>query len=161
MKLLRNKKKHKRKKFIMFLDIDGVLVTLRSHFAVKQRGIMRFFDPVGIMLLNRLHEEHDVEFVVSSTWSSVHDIHVTDMLKCAGFRGEFHKDWTTPKKLSSSRGLEINLWLEDHPKIKNYIILDDGSDFTEEQKKYHVQTDIDDGILSKHWIQIEKIIEGF
>lgn len=37
-----------------------------------------------------------------------------------------------------SRGREIDMWLEAHPECTNYVIIDDRTDFTEEQQPHFV-----------------------
>ena len=37
-----------------------------------------------------------------------------------------------------TRGEEIQMWLEWHPKVTNYVIIDDRTDFLDEQKERFV-----------------------
>lgn len=40
-----------------------------------------------------------------------------------------------------SRGDEVKMWLNDHPEVTNYVIIDDRTDFLEEQLDHFVQVD--------------------
>ena len=54
---------------IIFLDIDGVLCTSRSHLAKHGKGIMDEWDDVGALAIYRACKfGENVKIVVSSTW---------------------------------------------------------------------------------------------
>ena len=149
-------------KTVIFIDCDGVICTDRAYFASgqdKDRHIMRTWDPVSIMLLSRLCQDFDLEVVISSTWRYKFDVPL--MLLTHGFRGNFHKDDQTPRLFSGSRGMEIREWLSEHPEVTNYIIIDDSSDGLQDNDltPYWVQTDYNDGVLTKHYLQAVKILE--
>ncbi len=57
-------------------------------------------------------------------------------LKKFGFKPNTFVGVTGDRK--SCRGLEIKEWLDNHPEVTNYVILDDDSDMLEEQmSKFH------------------------
>lgn len=58
------------------------------------------------------------------------------------------------------RGDEINRWLEFNGKdVKNYCIIDDDTDFTDDQiKNNFVNTDMEEGFLYRHFKKAEKIL---
>jgi hypothetical protein len=41
-------------------------------------------------------------------------------------------------KIDCSRGAEIQMWLDEHPECSNYVIIDDRTDFTNEQYPHFV-----------------------
>ena len=43
-------------------------------------------------------------------------------------------------KERAERGHEIQYWLDIHPEVTNYVILDDDNDFLDTQQKYFIQT---------------------
>jgi hypothetical protein len=49
-----------------------------------------------------------------------------------------------------SRGAEINDWLFAHPECNNYVIIDDRTDFTDEQKEHFVHVDPMWGLTDEH-----------
>lgn len=63
---------------------------------------------------------------------------------------------TTPNLIFSvpiedySRGMEIEYYLEEHPEIKKYLILDDQNDFFDYQQKNFLLIDYQVGITEKN-----------
>lgn len=146
---------------IIFLDMDGVLCTLRSHMAqgsIKGIWHMAALDREAIGLLNRL-SMRDVKWVLSSTWR----LHWTKEemerhLKSFGWTGTFHEDWRT-KQLNGIRGLEIREWLDRHvTEYETYAILDDNSDMLPEQMDAFVQTHVYDGLRWEDYDKLCKVL---
>ena len=54
------------------------------------------------------------------------------------------------EKYEYSRGAEIDGWLKEHPEVVNYVIIDDRTDFTDEQKEHFVHVDPMWGLTDKH-----------
>src|ERR1019366_9771740 len=82
---------------VLFLDIDGVLVTDRAYFTINKKipkEPMMVFDPIGIKLINNLCDNYDLSVVISSTWRKEYD--VKTILRTHGFSGKFHQDINTP-----------------------------------------------------------------
>lgn len=135
---------------IIFLDMDGVLCVPRYNVAVNRIHERDVIDPAGVGFLNRLLEvDPTIKFVISSTWRKVYTSEeLLAHLQAAGFTGEFHNDWKTGRHPKGHRGLEIQEWLEHHPEITEYIIIDDEvSDiYPYVNKKYVVHTGMYDGI---------------
>ena len=149
---------------ILFLDIDGVICTDRAYFASgqdKTKTVLRTWDTIGIKLISRLCVDYDLKVVISSTWRHRYDVPL--ILLTHGFVGEFHKDEKTDGKFSSNRGQEIRMWLDDHPEVTQYIIIDDDDSgiACTSLEPFHVKTDSFDGILTHHWHQAKKICEKF
>ena len=70
----------------------------------------------------------------------------------AGAHTDFKTRWTemTVDGVTDIRGFQIRDWLLEHPKETKWMILDDDSDFTPEQKSRHLHTDALNGILVEH-----------
>lgn len=150
---------------IIFLDMDGVLCTNRAHVAqgyqdMPNHGFMDALDREGVGMLNRIHNKyHPVQYVLSSTWRRFHTrTEMIEWLQRYGWTGEFHPDWATPY-LGTIRGEEVKNWLDRHPEVSNYVILDDNSDMREDQKFHFVQTSDTDGISLRNYVQIEKVFD--
>lgn len=124
---------------IIFLDIDGVLTSART-------GWMNW-DIYATTFLKWVCVKADVKIVISSTW------------RCNRNRQFFvdifgeeviHEDWKTPWNLMNleirCRGHEIQLWLNQHPEIDKYLIIDDDSDMLEEQLSNLLLTNTYNGI---------------
>lgn len=144
---------------LVFLDMDGVVVTARSHAALDKGGLWSACDPIAIGYLNKMVERYDVCFVLSSTWRYAIGYQKTiDHLMSAGFKGVFIGE--TPQIPFKSRGVEINAYLAAHvaagKSLSSYLILDDNDDMLIEQKKNFIQTHFMDGITSNTMREIEE-----
>ena len=139
----------------IFLDIDGVLTSARLHVATRKTGVWSAFDPVAVSFLEKLVVKWPAEIIISSTWRNLFTKDQFNMLfGNSNLANYFHQVWKTPI-LGGARGLDINAWLSAHGgKEAVYIILDDNSDFLPEQKHRLVQTDAEEGMLSKHYSRI-------
>lgn len=146
------------KNCVIFLDIDGVLCTWRSHIAYGgDGGLMQHLDPVAVRLVAQLCRETNAQLVLSSTWRHHHDqLSMTGILQNAGFDTiPWHQIWKTPtaqKKLSlpSCRGDEIDAWLEN-AKPEVYVILDDFDNFHEHHKASLVLTPENNGLTWENY----------
>lgn len=146
---------------VIFLDIDGVLCTVRSHIARGDLGLMRALDREGVGLLNQVVDDQ-TRFVLSSTWRLLHDREwMEDHLRMHGWIGQFHDDWRT-KEISSMRGRggEIAEWLGRHPDTDRFAIVDDDSDMLPEQMSMFVHTSTDDGFSWKNFMELSEVLHG-
>jgi hypothetical protein len=140
----------------IFLDIDGVLNSVRT--AVAFRSYQKF-DGVGVALIDRICQISNAVIVVSSTWRLGVTLKqlLLDISEAGGSALVDHIVGVTPRLTSGIRGAEIHHWLA-HEGAKhltsvadeadvvladrfNYVIIDDDSDFFENQKPRFVQTD--------------------
>ena len=153
------------KKYAIFLDIDGVFTSHRVHMSKRfDRMMWVEFDKVAIEFMNTIHEKHEVDFIIMSTWKN--GLNPTDpmllhWIDCAfvnaGFRGRIHDDWKTNPLNDSSverldRGVQVKEWLDKHPEYSDFILFDD-TNYSFERilgKKRHIRTDPDNGLLYKH-----------
>lgn len=154
-----DKEKYKK---VMFLDMDGPLCPPRISMAMGDRGIYTALDiPALTFINNLLREDPFLGLVISSSWRVGRDTdffyHVFGALGLRYLKSRLCEDWKT-KVLGLKRGEEVEEWLGRHPEIENYVILDDDSDFLENQKDKLVLADPRDGLLFKHFIQIRDIL---
>ena len=162
---------------VLFLDFDGVIVTPRAGI-LDQFGWA--FDPVCIAHLNRVCEWWDCQVVISSSWRRGGDC-LAELVD-AGFTGTIWPvDWHTPLHMNWAeamevrdrhrvalegehanshvyRGDEVQDWLDRHPEVTEYLILDDESDFWPQHMNRLVRTSTYDGILFDHVVQIGRTI---
>lgn len=132
---------------IIFLDFDGVIITHRSHFAFNDRfftpreaGGFSDLDTVTCNFLRRMCKYRDIKIVISSTWR-VNEDKCFDRLAAAGLLKYLYKeDWKTIQS-GDKRGIQIKEYLDRHPEIKEYRILDDDSDMLEEQLPFFIHCD--------------------
>lgn len=124
---------------ILFLDIDGVLNSIkwykkRTH--PKNGGFE--LDPEAMALFDQIVEETDCKVVLSSTWRLSR--YWKERLEAQGLNTNSIIDRTErlPRPVNTGieyceRGKEVKAWLEKHPEVKVYAILDDDADFLPEQ----------------------------
>jgi hypothetical protein len=124
---------------ILFLDCDGVLNDSNDMMVT---GDIRPYYVLNYKKIGHLHHiisKTDCKIVVSSSWRIMkdgietlirHDIPVFDKTD----------------SLSGPRGNEIQAWLDCHPDVTNYTILDDDSDMLIHQRPHFVQTDSSVGL---------------
>lgn len=138
---------------VIFLDIDGVLNS--EEFFVERAQNYRYdeyrkagcsprvsrqlcsLDNVAIANLNHLITQTGAKIVVSSTWRA-DDPELQEIFAIVGIPAYIG---ITPYTETRHRGLEINYWLDKHPEVENYVILDDDNDMLNKQFEHFVQTD--------------------
>lgn len=156
------------RKYLVFLDIDGVFTSSRVHYAHNAVfNVWHRFDPVAVDFMNKIHDKYPVEFVLISTWKNElrNDDHMVEhwirsAFANSGFRGDFARMWKTDpdnlwvnKPRPYDRSHEIRDYLEEYGQdIKDYIIFDDNDYGFEEvlRVKRWVRTDPENGLLYKH-----------
>jgi hypothetical protein len=144
---------------VLFLDIDGVLNSMRSCEAYKgfPHGFdaknMAMFDHTAIALIRRLCNETDASIVLSSSWRILHSVH-----ECAN--GLDLPIFDRTPSLGTKRGQEIKAWLDAHPGVATYAIVDDDSDMLTEQRRYFVKTDIYEGLTFRNYRELVGILKG-
>lgn len=138
---------------VIFLDIDGVLNSgdnMRALYRLKinhgigetrdQHG--QLFDERCVNFLDCIVRETGANIVISSTWRAAGLLKMKRMWGDRGLPGEVID--ITPRVVSpemvekyyqvgADRGYEIQQWLEDHPEVTDYVIIDDDSDMLSHQ----------------------------
>lgn len=132
---------------ILFLDLDGVLNSERTFLAFSGYpdsfdGVeLGRFDPVAVGMIRHLCEGTGCELVLSSSWRYWHsareaaealDLPIVDV---------------TPTLHGQKRGHEIAAWLQAHPEVTQYAIVDDVDEMLDEQRHFLVLTSPNDGLL--------------
>ncbi len=129
----------KNKKQVIFLDIDGVITSLRCNGYYD-------FDLWAVHFILFCCKEAGAKIVMSSYWRMIPEAQ-------SWFRDLFgehlHIDWRTGDRMH--RGLEIKEWLDAHPEIDNYVVIDDTAyDIVGMHEKQFVHTSEVDGMLFRH-----------
>lgn len=112
---------------VLFLDIDGVLNLVPSH---DNDG--KFHKPAMINLEFLLNKVPDLKIVVSSAWRKNGLKSVRNTLKENGVDPRKVIDITGDEQSPDEkdhRGYQVECWLERHPEVKDFVILDDQTDF--------------------------------
>lgn len=144
---------------VIFLDVDGVLNSVRSMVALhrKDAGYRHdFIDPIAVALINRLTDITGAKLVISST----HRKHIPDPLgngRCLVAMQKYFDNFGitgkvigyTPCSSTGHRGTEINEWIcnerEHSDELTHYVIIDDDSDMLESQMPFFVKTNAYEG----------------
>lgn len=118
---------------VLFLDIDGVCNS--RQFIFRMRGKDKNFklwltvDPQAAKLVRQIIKETGCAVVLSSTWRmypEARDVVRRDVCRFI----DCTKDMQAGAKRGVvERGVEVQEWLDRHPEVKQYAILDDDSDF--------------------------------
>lgn len=142
---------------IIFLDIDGVLVNLKS---LKQHGPLRG-DPDCIKALNQIIHHTGAKLVLSSTWRyNIKDHHCTCSVlhQCTwdDMKKNFNENWGikgefigyTTLEIMANRGMEISDWLTKNQYNGKFVILDDNDDMCN-LKSHLIKTQFESGLTER------------
>ena len=131
---------------VVFLDFDGVLNDSQTQpeFGIEAKFVDR---------LNVLIEKTGAKVVISSSWRLYGLLQCSLILENAGFKGEVIgltpervREWG---KQGPPRGLEIQAWLDAHPEVEKFVILDDEADM-EHLLPFLVKTSMVTGLEDHH-----------
>jgi hypothetical protein len=111
---------------VIFLDIDGVLNNA-ACFLTGPGGLRARPDPLCIQALNRILRATRAKIVISSAWRKHLTEHQLAAL-LAKWKVAGRLIGTTPWVICAPRGAEIRAWLEQHPRVRQFVILDDDAD---------------------------------
>ena len=127
---------------VLFLDIDGVVNRVGTR--QRYRGFMGI-DPFLASMVGKIILDTGAAVVLTSTWRHFQggreevDRHVYKTFD------------VTPIADTGFRGEEVKMWLDDHPEVTRYAIVDDDSDFYADQPlfKTNWQTGITDEVAKQ------------
>lgn len=130
---------------VLFLDIDGVC---NSAAWVKQgNNPWHGTDPAAVALVRKIIEATKCDVVLSSTWRLYPEARAVVKRDVCHFI-DVTKDMQGGEKWGvTERGHEVQEWLDRHPEVTQYAILDDNSDFLPHQWLF--KTTWDYGITSE------------
>lgn len=151
---------------IIFLDIDGVLVTRESMMRKQRLNGHCTFDEKAVTQLNRITDMTGAVIVMSSTWRTFFKT-VSDIRKLLKERGVTGKLIDRTKDLGGfERGKEIKHWLlnrlfnENRYDVSGIVILDDDSDMLD-MMPWLVKTNMTGGLTeSKADEAIKMLLNG-
>lgn len=141
---------------ILFLDIDGVVNSREFMLAEHKRvghGTMLGISPLLADEVRRIIEFTQCEVVLSSSWR-------LDEKSREQVRAEVceYVDVTPSLRGTTDRGCEVLAWLDEHPDVTAYAILDDNSDFHKDQHLF--KTPWETGITRDVTIAVIKHLNG-
>ena len=143
---------------VIFLDFDGVItIPPKWHLNANK-----------IKWIKRIVDETTAKIVVSSSWrmqtveetrkSMIYKEKRCPRNKMLYWLMDNLYDVTPWVGLGNGRGGEIQQYLNDHPEIDNYVIIDDDGDMWDSQLYHFVQTNYEDGITETEAIRAIKVL---
>ena len=136
-------------KKVLFLDIDGVL----NNSASLAEGI--HIIPEKCLMVRDICWRTGAKVVISSTWRCGRTLdELQQIFRLVGMGGQIVD--VTPWHKEGPRGEEIDHWLKDNTKTKQYAIVDDDGDMLENQMPYFVQTN---GVAGLTTFERDKLID--
>jgi hypothetical protein len=157
---------------ILFLDLDGV-INSSDYFKNRHHLPRPTRDPIDaptVPRLNTITDRTGAKIVISSTWRLQprpyqHPGQVEPLrqiLSAHGITGEIigttpwfwkphsdHPEDDTVVIAGKERGHEIQAWLDQHPAVLSFVILDDDSDMVHLRHRL-VKTSFEFGLLDEH-----------
>lgn len=144
---------------VIFLDYDGVLNIIDPPRHISKHkgidGVLVMAEEELVRRLNLIVDRTGAELVLSSSWR-----HLKEWEKCMRLSGIFKKFiGTTPRHVdhkkfgvghdSLVRGHNIQEWLDEHPEVEDYVILDDSADFLPHQESHLFRTKTAEGLTQE------------
>lgn len=132
---------------IIFLDIDGVMVTSR-HLVQSNRYFGHEFDPECVRNLKEILERTTVDIVISSSWRDGRTLN--QLQSIFELNGITRIIGMTPIIEGAIRGREIQEYIDTNEKseIEQFVILDDEEEMGD-LRKYLIETDFRTGLTSQ------------
>lgn len=115
---------------VIFLDIDGVLNWYHSK---SHCGLYLGIDTIRIKRLAKIVEATGAAIVLTTTWKDFYEIGAYKQSNRTGiymnnkFRKTGLKIYDSAMDVAgwAKRGAAIKTWLDNHPEVKEFVILDD------------------------------------
>lgn len=137
---------------VLFLDIDGVV---NSRATTSFRNNLCPVDPHMAFMVGKIQLDTDCKVVLSSSWR-----HHPDGVKAVEDSIVPVFDKTPMLDSLGVRGHEIQAWLDKHPEVEKYAILDDDSDMLPEQMPNFFKTTFQNGLLEETMYKVIKHLNG-
>lgn len=141
---------------VLFLDWDGVGNNHKTSVTTVD-DMMVMADPFCTFLINRIVDRTECEVVLSSSWR--HSKNWRKEMKAQGLVFNF-LDRTPLEGSSIERGKQIKVWLDAHPEVTKYAIVDDYNDMLPEQQDNFFGTTWQDGMTEAIAEEIESYFKG-
>lgn len=129
---------------VIFLDIDGVLNYTEWYVDDRNPGNLYGqegdLDPLCVDRIKHICDETGAKVVISSDWR-LSWLGTLSRLGRLGLTEDYIIDKTPYFKSDMPRGQEIEYWLECHPDCTNFVIIDDRTDFTDDQRPHFIHID--------------------
>ena len=142
---------------IIFLDIDGVLNSSDFDDHCRKEYWLdppteEILDAEAIMTLRYIVDQTGAEVVMSSSWREYPEAKwkAIMLLDLYGVQVVDSTPILPGPRQWDYRNNEIKAWLDQHPEVTNYLILDDLPMTYAEQARHQVLTTMQKGLLREH-----------
>jgi len=113
---------------VIFLDFDGVLNSTKYLLNSEAYGVA--IDPSRMVLLKQIVDAANAKIVLSTSWREHWE---KDLAKCGSTGILINRIFSThglqifdkTPELHTRRETEIKSWLDRHPEVKGFVVLDD------------------------------------
>lgn len=151
---------------VIFLDIDGVLNSSRSCAVYggypfpgrREERDWEKFDGVAVGMLRRIVKKTGASCVLSSSWRL--GMSDAEMRELGSYLDVPMIGRTRSNAGLEKRGAQIQDWLDEHPEVERYVILDDDSDMLDEQRDCFVKVQFADGLSFQGHLDAIRILGG-
>lgn len=110
---------------IVFIDVDGPLIPGRAYI-LKSENAHRSLEPIGAEFLKSICSRCEAKLVACSTWASNKERFFKLFNDGDISESWFHKDWKVEyPHCDLTRQEAVKKWLDEHPGVEEYIIIDD------------------------------------
>ena len=113
---------------VIFLDFDGVLNS--SKYLLNSEAYSVAIDPSRMVLLKQIVDAANAKIVLSTSWrehwsKDLMHCDSTGVLINSIFSEYGLQVYDKTPELHERRETEIKSWLDIHPEVKNFVVLDD------------------------------------
>ena len=113
---------------VIFLDFDGVLNSSKYLLRCEACGVA--IDPSRMVLLKQIVDAANTKIVLSTSWrehwsNDLTDCDSTGVLINSIFSTYGLQIFDKTPELHERRETEIKSWLDIHPEVKSFVVLDD------------------------------------
>jgi len=145
---------------ICFLDYDGVVNTPMwneegTHCSYNHNGHGKVNNFQAVQWLSEACQKFGYDIVVTSTWR-IWD-NYKECLTHGGLRDGIEILGKTDRLRGVCRGAEIKKYIDEHPEIQYYVIVDDEADMLPEQMGHFIMTNGDTGFNLSEFKRFEEI----
>lgn len=153
------KKKHN--KFVVFLDIDGVLNT-RTTIQSSPKGYTGIDDARVTVLANTIRKYGGGDIVLASDWKNLKEGDEDYLYLLTKLNREGLTISGKTKDEKNARGVGVWEYLQIHPEIEEYVIFDDNTfDFRDHRKLWErllLTNGIENAKFASHAPAVEALI---
>lgn len=146
---------------VIFLDFDGVLNTYSYMFLTDGDAPELGLDPKRVAYVNEIIQRTGAVVVLSTAWRYDNTQFALEcMLRKRGLVGEVVGMTPEPEEhvTYKPREVEVQAWLDKHPEVESFVVLDDLDGQFNSMKDRFVNTDPSRGLTPEHVEAAVKIL---